>query len=293
MRTRLLLIFLSVLFLGCNDGDIIVTNFDFQDAQLQQCGDDANSVFFKINPQVNESISLYIPTTQELFIESGTQSFNLSGTGSIVNYRGFDDSVSSSYFCNAIPPTSPGVILEYIGTSGTARLISETTLDDFDGIDFVSSDELLQEGFGDFDGDGIPNYHDFDDDGDNVLTSQEIGDDPLNPRDTDLDGIPDYLDPDDDNDGVLTINEDIDQNLNPANDITTPGGLPNYLDPEVAISVVIEAYKEHVYNRTSDGTIIIDNLVLVSTQEQIIIETYSLGVIEQIRNETILVTPEF
>lgn len=293
MRTRLLLIFLSVLFLGCNDGDIIVTNFDFQDAQLQQCGDDANSVFFKINPQVNESISLYIPTTQELFIESGTQSFNLSGTGSIVNYRGFDDSVSSSYFCNAIPPTSPGVILEYIGTSGTARLISETTLDDFDGIDFVSSDELLQEGFGDFDGDGIPNYHDFDDDGDNVLTSQEIGDDPLNPRDTDLDGIPDYLDPDDDNDGVLTINEDIDQNLNPANDITTPGGLPNYLDPEVAISIVIEAYKEHVYNRTSDGTIIIDNLVLVSTQEQIIIETYSLGVIEQIRNETILVTPEF
>ena len=173
------------------------------------------------------------------------------------------------------------------------RLISETTLDDFDGIDFVSSDELLQEGFGDFDGDGIPNYHDFDDDGDNVLTSQEIGDDPLNPRDTDLDGIPDYLDPDDDNDGVLTINEDIDQNLNPANDIATPGGLPNYLDPEVAISVVIEAYKEHVYNRTSDGTIIIDNLVLVSTQEQIIIETYSLGIIEQIRNETILVTPEF
>ena len=293
MRTRLLLIFLPVLFLGCNDGDIIVTNFDFQDAQLQQCGDDANSVFFKINPQVNESISLIIPTTQELFIESGTQSFNLSGTGSIVNYRGFDDSVSSSYFCNPIPPTSPNVILEYIGTSGMARLISETTLDDFDGIDFVSSDELLQEGFGDFDGDGIPNYHDFDDDGDNVLTSQEIGDDPLNPRDTDLDGIPDYLDPDDDNDGVLTINEDIDQNLNPANDIATPGGLPNYLDPEVAISVVIEAYKEHVYNRTSDGTIIIDNLVLVSTQEQIIIETYSLGVIEQIRNETVLLTPEF
>ena len=56
---------------------------------------------------------------------------------------------------------------------------------------------------------------------------------------------------------------------------------------------MVEAYKEHVYNRTSDGTIIIDNLVLVSTQEQIIIETYSLGVIEQIRNETVLLTPEF
>ena len=227
-------------------------------------------------------------------IETGTQTFNLKfSTGSIVNYRGFDDSVTSSYFCNPVPATSPGVVLEYIGTSGIARLISETTLDDFDGIDFVNSDDLSQEGFGDFDGDGIPNYHDFDDDGDNVLTSQEIGEDPLNPRDTDLDGMPDYLDPDDDNDGVLTINEDIDQNLNPADDIATPGGLPNYLDPDITTSVVIEAYKEHLYNRTSDGTIIIDNLVLVSTQEQIIIQTYTLGVIEQIRNETIVLTPEF
>ena len=293
MRKRLLFIFLPILFVGCNDGDIIVTNFDFEDAQLQQCGDTSNVVFFKINPQVNESISLLIPTSQELFIETGTQTFNLSSTGSIVNYRGFDDSVTSSYFCNPVPATSPGVVLEYIGTSGIARLISETTLDYFDGIDFVNSDDLSQEGFGDFDGDGIPNYHDFDDDGDNVLTSQEIGEDPLNPRDTDLDGMPDYLDPDDDNDGVLTINEDIDQNLNPADDIATPGGLPNYLDPDITTSVVIEAYKEHLYNRTSDGTIIIDNLVLVSTQEQIIIQTYTLGVIEQIRNETIMLTPEF
>lgn len=293
MKKLVLLILIPLLFQGCNDGDIIVTNFDFEDAQLQQCGDTSNVVFFKINPQVNESISLLIPTSQELFIETGTQTFNLSSTGSIVNYRGFDDSVTSSYFCNPVPATSPGVVLEYIGTSGIASLISETTLDDFDGIDFVNSDDLSQEGFGDFDGDGIPNYHDFDDDGDNVLTSQEIGEDPLNPRDTDLDGMPDYLDPDDDNDGVLTINEDIDQNLNPADDIATPGGLPNYLDPDITTSVVIEAYKEHLYNRTSDGTIIIDNLVLVSTQEQIIIQTYTLGVIEQIRNETIMLTPEF
>lgn len=293
MRKRLLLIFLALLLQGCDDGDIIVTNFDFEDAQLQQCGESSNYVFFKINPQVNQSISLNISTTQELFLDSGTQSFDLNSTGSIVNYRGFDDTVSSNYFCNPIPPISPRVILEYTGTSGLARLISDTTLDDFDGVEFVSSDELSQEGFGDFDGDGIPNYYDFDDDGDNVSTTQEIGDDPLNPRDTDLDGMPDYLDPDDDNDGILTINEDIDQNLNPADDITTAGGLPNYLDPNLTKSVVVDAYKEHLYNRTSDGTILIDNLVLESAEEQIIIESFGLGTIEQIRNETISITPEF
>ena len=53
MRKRLLFIFLPILFVGCNDGDIIVTNFDFEDAQLQQCGDTSNVVFFKINPQIN------------------------------------------------------------------------------------------------------------------------------------------------------------------------------------------------------------------------------------------------
>ncbi|MGI9594270.1 MAG: hypothetical protein ACR2MH_06690, partial [Patiriisocius sp.] len=113
------------------------------------------------------------------------------------------------------------------------------------------------------------------------------------PRDTDLDGMPDYLDPDDDNDGILTINEDIDQNLNPADDITIAGGLPNYLDPSITKSVVVDAYKEHLYNRTSDGTILIDNLVLESAEEQIIIESFGLGTIEQIRNETISITPEF
>ena len=77
MRKLVLLIFIPLLFQGCNDGDIIVTNFDFEDAQLQQCGDTSNVVFFKINPQVNESISLLIPTSQELFIETGTQTFNI------------------------------------------------------------------------------------------------------------------------------------------------------------------------------------------------------------------------
>ena len=48
MRKLVLLILIPLLFQGCNDGDIIVTNFDFEDAQLQQCGDTSNVVFFKI-----------------------------------------------------------------------------------------------------------------------------------------------------------------------------------------------------------------------------------------------------
>jgi hypothetical protein len=293
MKKFILSIFALILIQGCNDGDLIVTNFDFEAAQLQQCGETGSLVFFKINPQVNESISLYIPTSEELFLETGTQSFSLSTSGSLVNYRSFNDAVTANYFCNPIPPTTPLVAIEYIGTSGVARLISETTRDDSDGVVFVASELLTDEGFGDFDDDGIPNYYDFDDDGDNVLTSLEIGEDPENPRDSDLDGMPDYLDTDDDNDGVLTINEDINQNLNPADDISEAGAVANYLDATKTDTVAIEAYRAHTYNRTSDGTIIIDNLVLISSEEEIIIETFTLGAIEAVRNETIIETPDF
>ncbi|MFT5256294.1 MAG: hypothetical protein ACI9RL_001651, partial [Candidatus Paceibacteria bacterium] len=57
--------------------------------------------------------------------------------------------------------------------------------------------------------------------------------------------------------------------------------------------VAINAYRAHTYNRTSNGTIIIDNLVLISAEEEIIIETFTLGAIEAVRNETIIETPDF
>jgi hypothetical protein len=293
MKKIFVLLFTSILFQSCNDGDIIVTNFDFEDAQLQQCGEGDTVVFFKINPDVNESISLLLETTEDLFLETGTQSFNLIASGSRVNYRGFDATVTESYFCNPIPPTTPLVTIEYLGTSGTAQLISLTILEDNDGIAFVDSDSQTEEGFGDFDVDGIPNYYDFDDDGDNVPTAVEIGEDPDNPRDSDMDGMADYLDRDDDNDGVLTINEDINGNLNPADDIDEAGALPNYLDDTKTDEVSTLEYRAHFFNRTSDGSIIIENLVLVNEEEEIILETFDFGTINGVRDETITITPDF
>lgn len=283
---------LSLLFSSCNDGDLIVTNFDFEDAALQDCETQTQTVFFKINPEVDESISLIIETTDELFITSGIEEYELNASSNIVNYRLYGDEVTSAYFCNPVPPTSPSTTQEYLGTSGTVLLTSVTTLDDNDGIDTVDSADDMEEGTGDLDNDGIPNYYDLDDDGDNVFTAVEIGDDEDNPRDTDGDGIPDYLDIDDDNDGVLTRHEDANGDLNPLNDVTGTDG-PNYLNPAVTISNIIDEYRPHTYNLTSDGTITIENLVLVSDSETINFETFDFGSSDGIRNETITVFPEF
>jgi hypothetical protein len=87
------------------------------------------------------------------------------------------------------------------------------TDDDNDGIpDTV-------EGDGDPDEDEIPNWFDTDSDGDGFFDSEEAGDDPSNPVDTDGDDAPDYLDDDSDDDTIL---DDIDNcrlisNLDQAN----------------------------------------------------------------------------
>ncbi|MBX3011515.1 MAG: hypothetical protein KF832_08395 [Caldilineaceae bacterium] len=84
----------------------------------------------------------------------------------------------------------------------------------------------------DTDGDGIPDYQDADDDGDNVPTKQEDPNhdgDPTN-DDTDGDGIPNYLDPDDDGDGIPSKDEDANHDGNPTNDDSDGDGIPDYLD---------------------------------------------------------------
>ncbi|MEZ4779267.1 MAG: hypothetical protein R2786_07795 [Flavobacteriaceae bacterium] len=287
-------IILSTLFLGCNDGEIIDTSFDFDNAAIQFCNGSDSFLFYKINEANTEAISLLIQGDSDLFIASDTTSIALNANN-FVNYRVFNSEVTSSYFCTEVPPTSPQVISEFIGNSGTLTLLTIAKYDDDDGVPFE------KEFVGDTDMDGIPDYFDFDDDGDNVPTRLELdtentdGDnDPLtNPKDTDHDGIADYLDDDDDGDGVLTINEDANRNLNPTDDITDSTVGPNYLNPEVVEKFSIEAYREHVFDFTTDAILKINNLILVNENEQRIYETLNFGTIDGILSGELSTTPGF
>lgn len=95
----------------------------------------------------------------------------------------------------------------------------------------------------DTDVDGIPNYLDHDDDGDNVLTSTEVSvemgriSSQLHTFiDTDDDLIENYLDNDDDGDGILTKDEDYNNNGDPTDDDTDGNSIPDYLDAHVAMN---------------------------------------------------------
>jgi hypothetical protein len=179
------------------------------------------------------------------------------------------------------------VSVDYLGTSGTAILITAATLDDNDNVEEAVDDTI------DTDGDDLPNYYDYDDDGDNIPTAAELGDDIENPRDSDNDGMPDYLDDDDDNDGILTRNEDLNGDLNPTNDISDPTVGPDYLNADVSIETTINQYRAHTYSLSSDIQLRIENLVLINADEQITQESLNFGEKLNVLNANVTVTPNF
>ncbi|MEZ4857631.1 MAG: hypothetical protein R2781_02355 [Flavobacteriaceae bacterium] len=295
MNKLLTFLVLGTILISCNDGDIIITTFDFESTDLQFCSGNDTYLFFKINEGKTETLSLYFENTETLFITSDTLTIALNGSSSYVNYRIFDEEVTASYFCNEVPPTTPKVIEESFGNSGTAIITSVAIYDDADGISEEKESSL------DTDGDGLLDYFDFDDDGDNVPTFLELdtenldGDnDPFtNPKDSDFDGIADYLDEDDDGDGVLTRYEDVNQNLDPTDDISDIAVGPNYLNPNISKSIVNDAFREHPFNFTTSINVKIEDLVLTNSNEQVIYESLFLGGISELVSGTLVITPSF
>ncbi|WZL88799.1 hypothetical protein VS868_14500 [Salinimicrobium sp. 3283s] len=291
MKKVFSLFFAAALLTACNDGEIIVTDFNFEDPDLSWCGDNQSQVLYKINnTDVNEAIAFRFnldTENEKLFLsEEGRLSIALNGTTNEIVYRVFDGEVTGNYFCNEIPPVSPKVVREFKSTTGGEVIITSTIANatDHDGDGIPSASEGMDANL-DTDGDGIPNYLDIDDDGDNILTRierQVEAENSVNSYpDSDNDGIPDYLDADDDNDGVPTRNEDWNLNLNPADD-QDEDGLPYYLNPDIIDSFEVEGSRENTISRSYRYLLTVNNLTLVNQGgdgEQIRLENYELGVI--------------
>jgi len=285
MKKLLIAFTVLCIFASCDDGDIIVTSFDFDDIDLEYCTGADSYVFFKINDQAAESLSLLANINEEDLKDNDALEIQLNGTSNFMTYRKYNSEVASDYFCNDIPPASPEVTIEYIASSGTATLTKEVSLDDNDGVEEAIDDDL------DTDMDGIPNYYDSDDDGDNVRTAIEIGTGD-EPQDTDGDGIADYLDPDDDGDKVPTRYEAM-GTLDPTSIDTDENGVADYLEVLVDNSDPIDEYVAHSYTLVSNVLIFLSDLVLQSDSEVITQESLDFDSISNIVNTTETVIPDF
>ncbi|GAA4327034.1 hypothetical protein GCM10023115_56850 [Pontixanthobacter gangjinensis] len=307
MRRLLFGIFSLSLLASCDDGDIIVTDFDFDESRIEFCDGPNKNVFYAINNDgVFESISLEYRNNELPIDDEGNlvppdpideeNIINLDDQNNRIVYRLYNGEIptgSNSYFCSVVPPSQPRVVEEWVSGSGAFARITAGYTDetgdvdaDGDGIDNIDEgwdpDGLNHQ---DTDSDGIPDYLDEDDDGDNVLTSVETSSSiPLNDagvRDTDEDGILNYLDSDDDNDGVPTrLEVDPEDPLEPTLQVSTELG-PDYLNPEQMPRFEHDQYKENVITRTFGFRILIEELQLTnqdgSGETQRFGQTYNFG----------------
>lgn len=310
-----LLVFMGI-FIGCDDGDIIVTTFDFDsETQLHLCGENSTKVIFGINTEPSESLSFNFEDenfdgTFDSIQNPAPRIIALDGDNQLL-YRSYNGKISGGdYFCNEVPPSSPSVLEEYTSTLGGSIVLTTTvtTQDDNDG---VPAEEEDLNGNGDYfdddtDGDGIPNFIDADDDNDNVPTSVEISvsDDDAAPDsrpDTDNDGIPNYLDDDDDGDGTISRYEDLNANddvnadglpdLNPGDDDSDGDGIPNYLDADNADSLTLDFFKAYVTSRTFRTRLVAKNITMdhTTSEENITFETLVMGYLDVTENDTLVV----
>ena len=308
MKTSITFLFvfvISLIIISCDDGDIIVTTFDFdQETPLSLCQQDGNNVLYFIDSETNEAISLEFDLDEfdgsfEGLADPDPIVLNIDNTNRVI-YRklsGQPEGGASAYYCQQVPPSSPQVLEEFISTTGGTVTIQISILaqDDDDDVPAEIEDRNNNGDFfdDDSDGDGIPDFLDIDDDNDNVLTkSEELEreDDngniiPGEYTDTDNDGNRNYLDNNDDGDAVLTINEDLNycddpQNpaLNPTNDINVDG-LPHYLNNQETGSVNITILQSNVITRSFLTTIVFTDITFesVNSNESLTFQNFPMG----------------
>ena len=305
---------LLLLIFSCNDGDVITESIEFGDT-FEACGE---LVLFKTKSEPSESISFQItdnitvagllettPVADDnpplVSLVNETITIGVSESSNILTFRSYE-SLPSNLFCNDVPPANLGITQDFTSTTGTANFIIELEEDDNDGIPAELEDDNDDGDFNpytnptDTDGDGLPNFLDPDDDGDNVLTIDENPNydattNTLNPQNTDGIDDPDYLDTDDDNDGVLTINEEgTSANQNPLDDIQQPTIGPDYLNDAITDNIAATAYREHSISQQFTVTLNFSNL----TFPTIIYDAFPFGTLNNSATTTTRTyTPEF
>lgn len=119
---------------SCDDGDIQIETINFDDSDIQFCG----------NAPTTETTLLFKTVDKEaliLTLKSGTFK-NEASEGEIIypisgdtkiTYRIFSDKISKNYFCDVVPPKTPLVVEEIEAQSGSvlittiAKVEGETT----------------------------------------------------------------------------------------------------------------------------------------------------------------------
>lgn len=131
MKKNIFLLF-SLIILSCSDGDLTIETLDFDSVSIQNCetATTATEIFFKIN-----STEALILDLESGVLDNGNSVTDTVTTESSISsqsqltYRIFSENVSSNYFCDAIPPSTPIVIEEIEAEEGLVLIKSIANAD--------------------------------------------------------------------------------------------------------------------------------------------------------------------
>lgn len=116
---------------SCDDGDFTAKGFNFdENAPVKSCTKN-DGLYYKISGP--EALILETPPSSfvnEITPENQPRTVSIDNNATKVVYRSFDANLSDSYFCSAIPPSSPKVTDEWkalTGVPGQSGFLEITT----------------------------------------------------------------------------------------------------------------------------------------------------------------------
>jgi hypothetical protein len=125
------LFFSLLLFLtACNDGDLDISSFEFED-RVNICGTNSYTLY-RLSPDEQREALIVTLTDQQIrkdedIVPPVTVGLNSPYT---VTYRLFDEKITNNYFCAAVPPIVPKVIKDWRGVSGTIIVENQPVYDE-------------------------------------------------------------------------------------------------------------------------------------------------------------------
>ncbi|TDT44634.1 hypothetical protein CLV90_1709 [Maribacter spongiicola] len=127
---KYLLIGCSILFFGCNDGDLQIETVDFDSIEIVQSCDTVSATTENVVFKINGDEALILTIASGLLKNEVTASSLESAVpgSSQISYRIFSETVTSAYFCDSPPPLTP-TVLEEIEAEGGNIIVTTTTED--------------------------------------------------------------------------------------------------------------------------------------------------------------------
>ncbi|MGB5384931.1 MAG: hypothetical protein WBN19_13825 [Lutimonas sp.] len=140
MKKLVFLTIMALSFLACDDGDIDQSSFEFAE-KVNVCGE---YTLYRLSE--NGAREALIITLTEAQIKNSVEPVapvNVTLTGPYtVTDRVFADEVTSSYFCQVIPPTEPKVKKDWRGVSGSI-LVQNNAVYGTDGTTIVGYEHII------------------------------------------------------------------------------------------------------------------------------------------------------